>query len=720
MAAEAAAAAAAGAAQPLLMRHRSAISGGRSSAGRETEQILESLQGGGGGGGGGAFGAAMASHSRLVTGTLRRVPSIGEVLSRVPSFGTLLARSASVGGLGGLSGLGLGLRSAPSAETLLALVHPVDSITRRFLTALPADLSGVLADACDVVFATICDRGNRRTAERQIRAVLAVLTSLLSHVSRSLLFSWSGRRKLLGGLAALDSMLEMDAANEGGVNKAAFRRFGSVANSFPAAPRLPRLLRLLAARERAYGAKLSAWAQPIGRHKTGSGRCTARDPFSFGFHGSIVLDEEAEKARRLQRKAGNGAGAGVPPGNGREAAAAQPQQPQQQQQQPDASPWWWWPFAATAQSAPTDLLQECDVPVALLFEVGATANRRGSLSAGGLTSYDGRADELSPRRPGRLGSHVRVLRHPPSWTAIPPRSRTSAAEAPASAGAATTTNALMFYATVIRVDKAAQTADLEYKNVCIEPRFGEGCDGARLNVLLPELSLSIEGLVCDLIDRGASVASADLISARWTEPSAADSPSSTAPPAAATAEGSPRDRSCSELPGELLGTLDLSVAKPILFHVVAEAARIVVLGKGALFALNHLIGTRTNVQIEADVELTHLTYRLKFRQDGIYFCIANLKMQFARDGDLRCRSAEGGFVEWLLRAIPAQVLEWIETALKENLRKDQLLCQWQGDTEALGALDGLFREIERLEWLKQEACRRYGSDFGQSLTPDAA
>ena len=62
---------------------------------------------------------------------------------------------------------------------------------------------------------------------------------------------------------------------------------------------------------------------------------------------------------------------------------------------------------------------------------------------------------------------------------------------------------------------------------------------------------------------------------------------------------------------------------------------------------------RSQVRLEADVELTHLSVRLACRDDGVYLSISELELELARDGDVRCRSAEGGFVEWLVRAIPA-------------------------------------------------------------------
>ena len=90
-------------------------------------------------------------------------------------------------------------------------------------------------------------------------------------------------------------------------------------------------------------------------------------------------------------------------------------------------------------------------------------------------------------------------------------------------------------------------------------RFGDACDGATLNILLPELCISVEGLVVDLIDRASlaeqrrrgdagwrAEAAASLIAARWIEPSPAQ-----------------REQ------GGLLGTLQLRLEQPVLFHLVA-------------------------------------------------------------------------------------------------------------------------------------------------------
>ena len=47
-----------------------------------------------------------------------------------------------------------------------------------------------------------------------------------------------------------------------------------------------------------------------------------------------------------------------------------------------------------------------------------------------------------------------------------------------------------------------------------------------------------------------------------------------------------------------------------------------------------------------------------------------------------------------MRALPAKVLEWIEKALQDNLRKEQLLIPWKGDGHGRqGALDGILAEV---------------------------
>ena len=228
-----------------------------------------------------------------------------------------------------------------------------------------------------------------------------------------------------------------------------------------------------------------------------------------------------------------------------------------------------------------------------------------------------------------------------------------------------------------------------------------GSPPSAVNVLLPDLCISIEGLVVDLIDRSSgqdgsaggaggpsssSAASAsskgrDVLAARWAEPSRAHKEAG------------------------LLGTLVLTLETPVLFHLVAEAARLTLHAKGPLAVLNQLIGERTLVRIEAYVDVTKLTVSLACREKGIYLSISDLEMALARDGDVRCRSAEGGFVEWLVRAIPARVLDWVKKALQHNLRKEQLVCPWQSDAQVIGALDGLFRKLEWLEKLKQAAQR---------------
>lgn len=119
------------------------------------------------------------------------------------------------------------------------------------------------------------------------------------------------------------------------------------------------------------------------------------------------------------------------------------------------------------------------------------------------------------------------------------------------------------------------------------------------------------------------------------------------------------------------------------------------------------------MRIEADVELSRLKLHFTCRRDGVYWSMSDLEMELARDGNVRCRSAEGGFVEWLVRAVPGQVLRFVKKALQANLRKEQLLFAWQGDAHEIGALDGLFRKLERLEKLKEAALQRrsHGGDF---------
>jgi hypothetical protein len=54
---------------------------------------------------------------------------------------------------------------------------------------------------------------------------------------------------------------------------------------------------------------------------------------------------------------------------------------------------------------------------------------------------------------------------------------------------------------VTALHAASGTCDIEYNPVAIDACFGDGCDGTMLNVLLPDLCVSIEGLVVDLVDR---------------------------------------------------------------------------------------------------------------------------------------------------------------------------------------------------------------------------
>ena len=587
-----------------------------------------------------------------------------------------VAKLASSGSLADLAGSALlkvasladltvpGLARRNSMDGLLAVSQPLRSVSARLLASLPAELSSVLADACDVFLAAAFNRGDRQTAERQIRECLRVASLVASHLTSTIAFNWAGRRKLLGGLAALEDMLSIDGGE------------------------MPPLLSLLSARERQYMAELQQAAEPVGRHATGAGRSTARDPLSFGFEGSFVLDEDAHKALKSP------AAAGAVHVHGTAAV-------------PSKWPWLRWPHNSLPKQDRKNIYVEEAVPVAALFE---------SLGSGVGPSYDGRFAELVARRhhAGVGGTAVCVLRYPPNWSAVAPFAERSTARtgsedavdtkgSEGSGGSSSRPDAkpLWFHAVVTGLRPESQSCDLEYAPVQMETRFGDACDGATLNILLPDLCISVEGLVVDLIDRAGLAgqlrrsdagrrgeAAASLIAARWIEPSAAQ-----------------REE------GGLLGTLLLRLEQPVLFHLVAEAARLTLVGKGALFVLNRLIGERTLVRIEADVELAHLSVRLACREAGIYLSISELELELARDGDVRCRSAEGGFVEWLVRAIPAVVLAWIKKALQFNLRKEQLICPWQGDTHVMGVLDGLVRNLARLEQLKESARRMHSPSY---------
>ena len=63
--------------------------------------------------------------------------------------------------------------------------------------------------------------------------------------------------------------------------------------------------------------------------------------------------------------------------------------------------------------------------------------------------------------------------------------------------------------------------------------------------------------------------------------------------------------------------------------------------------------------------------------------------------------------------MPAKLLEIINKALQDNLRKEQPLFLWRGDAAEIGALDGFYRELSRLAWLKQEVMRSF-RDSGAS------
>ena len=194
---------------------------------------------------------------------------------------------------------------------------------------------------------------------------------------------------------------------------------------------------------------------------------------------------------------------------------------------------------------------------------------------------------------------------------------------------------MWFAAAVTAINVPEQTCDLEYKIVHLFPTFGDDCDSAVLNLLLPDLAVSIEGLAVDLIDRSSREGGAhddprkahlpDLISAKWDEPAS----------------------SCRKK--GLFGALILKLEQPILFHIVADASRLTLSGKRGLAWVGKIFGERTDVRLEADVELTSLILRFACRQDGIHFSVVNIEMELAHEGNVRFSSAEGGIVEWVVR-----------------------------------------------------------------------
>ena len=74
----------------------------------------------------------------------------------------------------------------------------------------------------------------------------------------------------------------------------------------------------------------------------------------------------------------------------------------------------------------------------------------------------------------------------------------------------------------------------------------------------------------------------------------------------------------------------------------------------------------------------------------------------------------------LVRAIPRRLVEWVKTALQNNLRKEQLISPWQTDDHAIGALDGLLRKVEWLEGLKREMQRRHAGAHGRTFSDGTA
>lgn len=326
-------------------------------------------------------------------------------------------------------------RSPSTTDLFLALARPASQLTNRLLAALPSDLSVVVSEVASVLYRDVLDRGSKQTSERQIREGLRVLGSLASHIASSTLFSWEGRRRLLGGLAALEEMLSVEAAAARDAAPAASPR-----------PGLPRLLALLASRERIYMERVRESVEPVGRHATGAGRSAARDPLSFGLNGSFVLDEEAEKALKargtrptnvfgLERVGGEihgGGGASAP------SAASSSSETANRLRWPS-----WLPWAqnssteAEAAAVPTvGLLAERYVPLDRVYEIRPTPKERTSPTpppratsssprkrpspAG--RSFAHRIHEMQERQThdGISGTRVLVQRYPPTFTSVPP------------------------------------------------------------------------------------------------------------------------------------------------------------------------------------------------------------------------------------------------------------------------------------------------------------
>ena len=527
--------------------------------------------------------------------------------------------------------LGGGMPKVQS-ELALALARPARSFGQRILGALPDDLAAVLAGCADVVLAATFDHGSKRTTERQIAEVLRVVGTFASHAVSAVAFNWRGRRRLLGGLASLEDMLALQhastraersmshghfqdgaplydgpfesilasAAEAEAEAEARSRRAFSAGASAPDGTRpaesspLPPLLALLAARERKYIAELRAATAPVGRHGTGTGRSTARDPLSFGFHGSLVLDEDAERELVAAQRGRAGARAAArrglrsppsppeadgararpsPPAAGRAGSwravagtshfdlpsSASPAVTSGAEDVVGAEPpsggwlpwlpWLRWPFAPKP-AAQANLYVEHGVRVDELFEAVRPDH-----------SFACRTHELVARRAhaGVSGTPVRVRRtaeqrwyasvarpasRPPEGAkahgATPPRdgrrSSLTAGDAGGSGhggrhgsscgrrsdeqdasgrasfagddGTASPASAprterrpLWFHAVVTAVHHESATADIEYTGVALEGRFGDGCDDTTLNILLPDLCVSIEGLSIDLIER---------------------------------------------------------------------------------------------------------------------------------------------------------------------------------------------------------------------------
>ena len=129
-----------------------------------------------------------------------------------------------------------------------------------------------------------------------------------------------------------------------------------------AASALPRFLRNLARREIRFMEEQWAALEPVGRHGTGSGRISSRDPLSFGFEGSLVLDEDAERELKVLEEQAAAQAAAAREASARKVAARRAAAKEAEEAEAEA--------AATAQA---EEAAEAAVEAAVQAEAAAAA-----------------------------------------------------------------------------------------------------------------------------------------------------------------------------------------------------------------------------------------------------------------------------------------------------------------------------------------------------------